>query len=352
MTVTATLANVERLCADPPDSRQLRLRVLEQLRRHLDVDSHAWLLTDPETWVGSSPLADVPWLADLPTHIRLKYGAGHHRWTQLAPDAVASGPPAPSPADPASEQWWAFLQARGIGDVASVVFADSYGCWGFLELFRAADRGPFTSADRAVLQAFAPVVTRGLRTSQRRCFPEQTTDARAALRGGPAALVLTPDLVVLGQTAQSTSYLAALVPAGPEQAVVPAAAYNVAAQLLARESGTDPHPPTARIHLGEGVWLALRAARLDGPEPAGERGIAVTIEHCSAQERLGMYVRVHGLSDRETAVVTCVAAGQGTREIALQLHLSPHTVQDHLKSVFEKTGVRSRAALLARCFGT
>src|ERR1700689_1704053 len=47
-------------------------------------DAYAWLLTDPETEVGSAPLADVPCLPELPRLIRLKYLTTLNRWTELS----------------------------------------------------------------------------------------------------------------------------------------------------------------------------------------------------------------------------------------------------------------------------
>jgi len=319
------------------DDRRLRVDLLGKLRQVVSFDAYAFLLTDPQTAVGSSPLADVPMplLGALPRLIRAKYLTAANRWTALDPGQVALLS-AVGDGDPLR----ALLCEHGVADVASLVFRDRFGCWAFLDLWRAG--GVFTAADARRVAAFAGPVTEVLREAQAATFVARPPSAS---RPGPVVLLLSPELDVIGQTPQTHEYLQTLIPPEQGSAPVPASAYNVAAQLLAVESGVDVHQPSARVHISAGLWLTLRAARIG-------TDIAVTIEESTPAERLDLFTRASALSTRESELLTYLVSGADTREIASRMFLSKHTVQDHLKSVFAKTQTRSRKALLARALGT
>lgn len=342
-------SGVHRLCAADLDATTLRVQVLSEISHGVGFDGYAWVLTDPLTWVGIAPLADVPWVRELPRHVRLKYGTAINRWTGLGSTHVASLHAATKGDLARSLLWRELLQSQGIGDVASVVFPDRHGCWGFLELFRGAGFGPFSPAELTFLADLVSPLTMALRRSQANCFATRTQDRSPT---GPAVLLLSPQLQVLGQTPETHAYLRVLVPPAENRPAIPASAYNVAAQLLAVEAGVDHHPPTARVHVSEGLWATLRAARMDGAEEFGAHVIAVTIEESTTSERLDLFARAFALSRRETELLECLGSGGDTKALASQLFLSEHTVQDHLKSIFAKTATRSRSALLSRALGS
>lgn len=340
------MARIERICEQETDTRSLRERILDALKRDMRIDAFAFVVTDPRSEVGVDPLADVPCLPELPTLIRLKYLTAVNRWTSLTAaaglDAATGGRP------DRSLLWRELLRRYDVGDVASLVFRDRFGCWGFLDLWRTGADARFGAAELELLTRITAPVTAALRRSQAATLLEHPS---RELRAGPVVLLLTPSLAVRGQTPQTSEYLRILLPAAPGASPVPAAAYNVAAQLLAVEAGTDTHQPVARVHLSEGHWLTVRADRLAADGAAQEPPIAVTIETASAAERLDLFTRAFGLSPRESELLGHLAAGRDTKETAALMFLSEYTIQDHLKAISGKTGVRTRRALISLIMG-
>jgi DNA-binding CsgD family transcriptional regulator len=72
----------------------------------------------------------------------------------------------------------------------------------------------------------------------------------------------------------------------------------------------------------------------------------VVVEVAAAQATAPVLLIAHGLTAREAEVARLVLRGLSTTAIADSLHISANTVQDHLKAVFDKTGVRSRRDLV------
>lgn len=341
---------VRRGCRDHvSDERALRIALVELLRAEVPFSFHVWLLIDPETEVGTAPLATVPeaLVGELPAVIRARYATALNRWDTMSTpveslDRTTAGHRAES------RLHRELLGPNGIGDVASIMFRDPHGCWGFLDLWRSADQPAFSDRELQALGDDADSITLALRRRQARSFDTQTA---SVIPPGPAVIFLAPDLQVIGQTPDTDPFLRALMPTAPDRRPVPAGAYNVSAALVACEAGDFDHPATARVRPAQATWLTFAASRVEAARPRHEQDIAVTISASTPAERLRLYVRAHGLSPREIDVVDRLAGGADTRAIADALFVSEHTVQDHFKSVFDKTGARNRRTLLARING-
>jgi DNA-binding CsgD family transcriptional regulator len=344
--VVAGLGRLARVCQRDVGERELRLALLAELRRDVPFDFYVWVLTDPETWVGIAPVASVPALADLPQLIGLKYRTPTNRWTALAP-MTASSLLASTHGDPSSSRLWSgLLSGYGVTDVLSVAMADQGGCWGFLDLWRTG--GSFSPAESARVTDAAHLVTPAVKRRLAATFGVEPV--RAFPVSDPVVLLLSESLAEVTRTARVEEVLRSLLPGSRERPPIPAAAYNVAAQLVATEAGVDPHPPWARAHLGAGLWVTVAAARLaqaasDGPS------IAVTIEPTPPVQRAALFSRVIGLTGREQELLAHLVRGLDTRTVAGRMLISEHTVQDHLKAVFAKAGVHNRRALVARATG-
>jgi DNA-binding CsgD family transcriptional regulator len=73
-----------------------------------------------------------------------------------------------------------------------------------------------------------------------------------------------------------------------------------------------------------------------------DAGLAASVETLAADR---------GLTGGETRVLRGLLSGAGTREVAEALHVSENTVNTHLRRVFDKTGVHSKAELLKMLAG-
>ena len=105
----------------------------------------------------------------------------------------------------------------------------------------------------------------------------------------------------------------------------------------------------ARVLTRTGGWIALHGALLQA-EPRCR--VAVIVEPAHPARISPLLMAAYGLSEREQDVARSVLCGLATSEIARTLHISPHTVQQHLKAIFEKTAVSSRRQLVAKVFFT
>jgi DNA-binding CsgD family transcriptional regulator len=103
----------------------------------------------------------------------------------------------------------------------------------------------------------------------------------------------------------------------------------------------------ARVLSRQGRWMILHGAALVA---GGARRVAVIIEPAHPARITPLLMAAYGLTDREQDVTRLALRGDSTAQIADSLSVSPHTVQQHLKSVFEKTGVRSRRELGGKVF--
>src|SRR5258708_24995781 len=134
---------ITRICATAgTDDRSLRVAILNEIRPVVAFDAFVWLLTDPQTEVGCSPLADVPCLPELPRLIMLKYLTPFNRWTRLQ-DPVARMHESSGGRLERSLVWSSLLSRTRVTDLPYVDLRRRQACCGFLDLWRINPPSPF-----------------------------------------------------------------------------------------------------------------------------------------------------------------------------------------------------------------
>ncbi len=297
---TAAYEAIERLSGAALDPRELVAEVSERVARVVPHDWAAWTTSDPESLLETDvvviePFLDCAFYSDLT-------GSGDRRTA---------------------------LGRRGLGDELRASASNGDATWGTATLVRAAGEPVFSDDETRWVNAVAAELGRGLRAGL-----AATPGLPAG--GSPGMIVLAADGRIEAATGEAERWLARLPSPYPRE-YVPLAVEAVA--LRARAEG----PARARVRVpGEG-WLAIHADTLGG----GPR-TAVMIEPATRAELRPLLMALHGLTARERAVAGLLVAGRDTAAIADELAISRHTLRDHVKAIFAKVGVGSRAELTAR----
>jgi DNA-binding CsgD family transcriptional regulator len=336
---------LDLLADSAQDVDSLRRDVIAELKRAIGFERWCAPLVDPDTLIAHTGIAETDHIAQL---ARLQVSDARLGELNSGAALARAGRrvgvlSATTGGDLArSQRWRESLERYGTGDELRVLAADERGCWGRFDLWRDHDDRPFGAEDAQLAREASTALGRGMR----RATVGLRDDAPAApLQTG--VLMIGGDLRPLGGTPAASAWFRALNPAGmPYPGGIPSLVWSSIGRLIAAEAGEDTHRPVRiRVRAGDGSWAVIETARLDP-----NREIAVSVRAAGIDEILGLICRAYGLSNRQRELVTLVAQGQDTRAIAGQMVISRYTVQDHLKSIFDKLGVHSRLELLTRLF--
>jgi DNA-binding CsgD family transcriptional regulator len=133
---------------------------------------------------------------------------------------------------------------------------------------------------------------------------------------------------------------------------VPLAVYDVVQRLnyMTHDERIRGVVPRIRIQTRSGRWIVLHASRMTAPS-AGRAPVVVVMEPATQADLASLIFAAYAFTPRESEVVTLMLKGAPAKQIASSLKISQHTVNDHIKAIFEKVGVGSRGQLAAELQG-
>jgi DNA-binding CsgD family transcriptional regulator len=334
------------------DSRTFRVETIRHLRKLIPIDVSFFATADPATLLFTSAVVDDVLVRATPQFLENEF---------LKDDSVKFARLARgrSPVDSLgvatkgeldlSTRYQEILAPMDLGDELRAALLVGSKCWGFMCLHRERSSPNFTPAEAAFLAKLTPHLAEGLRTAL------LIGDARVSsfVPEGPGLVLLGEDLSLAAITPAAEGWLAEMAKSDwPSSLELPGAVYAVAARLLALErGGSNTLPdlmPRIRLRTASGRWLVLHASRLRAADTEGQ--IAVIFEEARPSEIAPLIVDAYGLTKREGELTQLVLRGLSTAEVSVELHITPNTVRDHFKAIFDKVGVRSRRELVGQIF--
>jgi DNA-binding NarL/FixJ family response regulator len=333
-----------RRCSSGLRGTAFQVEVARSIHALLPVDAIFLATADPGTLLLTGIYAEEPLVGVADQFLDNEFGQDDvNKFQSLARGArhVATLDSATRGERADSARYRDIMAPLGLGDELRAALVTSSGCWGYLCLHRAQSPYGFTPAEVRLIGSLASSLGNGCRLSLGRPGVEGIASI------APGVVVLHSDHTLAAITGEAERMMADMVDYSSNSGRLPAAIYSAAACLQSIDRGTisPDASPTARVRTIGGGWLHVHATHLHG---SVEDDIAVIIEPAHPSRTAPLALSSLGLTPRESEVALLVLRGASTKAIGAELHLSAYTVKDHLKSIFDKTGVRSRRDLVAQ----
>ena len=236
-----------------------------------------------------------------------------------------------------------YMAVEGIAQEMLVALGGSTGeFWGTVRLNRLPGQPEFDASERAFMASVAPDLAEGIR---RGLVVGEATDPDRP--DAPGLIILDADGEIVSLSAGATRWIDRLSDRSARGSL-PASIASAASAALACARGENPAAEsTVLVRSVDRCWVSVHGTVVG---VGRNQKAAVIIEPAHPDRITPLLMTIHGLTPREQDVTRLVLQGRSTPQLANRLGISPHTVQQHLKSIFEKVGVRSRRELVGALF--
>jgi DNA-binding CsgD family transcriptional regulator len=236
------------------------------------------------------------------------------------------------------------LSKAGVGPELRSAFVADGTTWGALILVRQADRPEFGDDEVDLLAELSVLFARAVRRGLIAEASGTVTDVPDA----PGVVELDASGAPIRISSTAEPLLAELSGSTAEAGLRSASLQAVAGATRAAVAAADTQTmPSSTVKTPSGSWLVLHGALL-GQVRTGE--VAVFIQRAHPTLVAPLLLKAYGLTAREQEVAQLTLRGATAIQAGQRLAISPHTVNDHLKAIYDKTGARTRGEFSATLF--